>query len=256
MLLPVGGLTYTAAMAPVDDLEILYRDDRLLAVHKPSGMPTHRGWANDGPTAAGRVRKRVGARVHAAHRLDRGTSGVLLFALDREAAAALGRALQSGRVEKRYVALVRGHPPSPILVDHPLRHGPNQEHVDAVTACTTLWSMDARGEDGWPAHFGAYSVVDARPRHGRRHQIRRHLKHLRCPVVGDTTYGDGRHNRLFRERFHLRRLALHALELVVPHPDDDRPVPIFAPLPSDLADPLEALGLPPAQRPGPALPTR
>jgi tRNA pseudouridine65 synthase len=213
-------------------LTLLYQDEHLVAVDKPSGMLVHRGWARDRVVAMTAVRDRIGRRVYPVHRLDRGTSGVLLFALDPATARALQERFQDGRVEKRYLALVRGVPPEQGVIDHPVPRGKDKrsERVPAVTAFRRLEVA------------GRYSLVEARPRTGRLHQVRRHFKHLSHPLVGDVEYGKGEHNRLFRERHGLHRLALHAASVTLPHPADDRPLTVEAPLPEDLRRALASAG--------------
>ncbi len=209
----------------------LYLDPWLVAINKPSGEIVHRGWAKDAVTSMSRVRDALGERVFPVHRLDRATSGVLLFARDRDTARTLGE--QWPRVEKRYLALVRGHPKS-TLIDHPVRKGEKgPERVPAVTEVAWLASSEV----------ARCSLVEARPRTGRLHQIRRHLKHVSHPLIGDVRYGKGAINRAFRTDFDLHRLALHAWRLELPHPNEERTITIVAPLPDDLAEPLAALGL-------------
>jgi tRNA pseudouridine65 synthase len=213
------------------ELPILYRDDFLLAVNKPSGMAVHRGAARDRIVALQTVRDLAGRRVHAAHRLDRAASGALLFALDPATARWMQERFAAGDVAKRYLALVRGIPPEEGVVDHPIPRAPGGPRVPAVTAFRLL------------AVFERYALVEARPLTGRLHQIRRHFKHLSHPLIGDVRYGKGEHNRLFRERFGLHRLALHALELAFAHPETGEHLRIVAPLPEDLAGPLRAMGI-------------
>lgn len=231
-------------------IEILYRDENLVAADKPSGLLVHRGWAQDETVLMTLVRDRVGRRVHPLHRLDRGTSGVVLFALDAGTAARFQEQLRRGSVEKRYLALVRGVPPLCGTIDHPVPKHPKtakrrsagdrsakseeaQERLDAVTDFERL------------AVSGRYALLEARPRTGRLHQIRRHMKHRSWHVIGDVNYGKGEHNRLFRELHGLHRLALHAFELGFEHPSSGERVTIRAPLPEDLAGPLRRLGLDP-----------
>ena len=211
-------------------LREIYRDDDLLVVDKPSGMIVHRGWARDRVVAMTLARDQVGRRVYPAHRLDRGTSGVLAFALDRESARRLQEAFSAGEVGKRYLGLVRGHAPDELVVDHPIPKSPGGPRVPAVTEIRRL------------ATFERYSWVEAVPKTGRLHQIRRHLKHLSLPLIGDVKYGKGEHNRLFRERFGLHRLALHACELELDHPRSGRRLCCRAPLPDDLAGPFAEMG--------------
>jgi tRNA pseudouridine65 synthase len=171
------------------------------------------------------------------HRLDRGTSGCLVFALHAEAARRLQALLEAGGATKRYVALVRGVPAVEGAIDHPIPRAPDGPRVPAFTAWRRLAVVLDR-----------YALVEDVPRTGRLHQVRRHMKHLSHPIIGDVNYGKGEHNRFFRERYGLHRLALHAASLELPHPMTDAPLVLHAPLPSDLADPLERAGLAPDVR--------
>lgn len=198
---------------------ILHRDARCVVVDKPTGVATHRGWADDDDALLQRVRDEVNAFVYPVNRLDRGASGIVLFALDREAARLFSEAWPAA--DKRYLAITRGHPPEHLLLDHPVPKAPGEERVDAVTE---LWRRET---------FGRYALVEARPHTGRLHQIRRHLKHLSCPLIGDVKYGKGEHNRLFRAEHALHRLALHCTRLTVTHPDAST-LSVDCPLPADL----------------------
>jgi tRNA pseudouridine65 synthase len=209
-------------------MEVLHRDARVVVVAKPAGQIVHRGWADDADPLLQEVRDAVGAYVHAIHRLDRGASGAVVFALDAEAARALSDAFARGEVDKRYLAITRGHPPEHLVLDYAIPREPGGPRIAAVTE---LWRRET---------FGRYALVEARPRTGRLHQIRRHLKHLSCPLIGDVKYGKGEHNRLFRERYDLHRLALHASRITFPHPDGGERS-IEAPLPEDLARCVAAL---------------
>lgn len=184
---------------------ILHRDARCVVVDKPSGVATHRGWADDDDALLQRVRDLVNAYVYPVNRLDRGASGIVLFALDRDAARAFAEAWDTA--EKTYLAITRGHPPDELVIDHAIPRAPGEPRVPAVTAIRRLET------------FGRYALVEARPRTGRLHQIRRHLKHVSCPIIGDVRYGKGEHNRIFRTQHGLHRLALHAAALAVAHPD-------------------------------------
>lgn len=189
---------------PRPELTVLYRDDCMIAVNKPSGMIVHRGWDNDPVTACDIVRDDlIHAPVFAAHRLDRSTSGVLLFALNAETARSLQKQMEVGGFQKRYLALVRGPMKEGCVLDHPIPKEKYHVRVPAVTEFIPL------------SHKDRWSLVEARPRTGRLHQIRRHLKHLSHPIVGDVRYGKGDVNRFFRENYSLNRLALHALELTL-----------------------------------------
>ena len=209
---------------------LLYQDSSLVIVDKPSGVAVHRGWANERDVMLTRVRDAIGAYVYPAHRLDRGASGVLVFALDAASARSLGEAFAEGRVQKRYLALVRGVPPERLVIDNPVLKG--ERGGERVPALTEVERLEV---------FGRYSLVAAMPKTGRLHQIRRHLKHVACPLIGDVRYGKGEHNRLFRERYGLNRLFLHAESLTFPHPQGGAPLSVHAPVGDDLAGPLEAL---------------
>jgi tRNA pseudouridine65 synthase len=208
---------------------ILYRSAALVAVNKPSGLAVHRGQSHDPVHALELVRDAVGSYVYPVHRLDRATSGVLVFALSEAAARAIGAEFALGSVEKRYLALVRGNPPDSVLVDHPLSQDDGKPPQEARTEFITR------------ARYGRYALVEALPKTGRTHQIRRHLKHLSCPIIGDVRYGKGEHNRFFRTEFALHRLALHATSLALSDPATGERVTILAPLPDDLERTLLAL---------------
>ena len=218
------------------EIPFLYQDATLLAINKPSGLAVHRGAAWDRVVALGIVRDLVGHHVHAVHRLDRATSGALLFALDPETARLMYAKFEAGEVGKRYLALVRGIPPEEGVIDHPIPRVEDGPRVPAVTEFRRL------------ATFERYALVEARPLTGRLHQIRRHFKHISHPLIGDVRYGKGEHNRLFRERFGLHRLALHALELAFDHPGTGERLRIVAPVPEDLAGALGAMGMDWAER--------
>lgn len=204
---------------------IVHRDTRCVVVDKPSGLATHRGWDDDDDALLQRVRDAVGAYVYPVHRLDRGASGLVLFALDADAARAFSEAWPTS--DKRYVALTRGHPPPYVLIDHAIPKQPGGPRVDARTE---IWCKET---------FGRYALVEARPHTGRLHQIRRHLKHISCPLIGDVRYGKGEHNRIFRTEHGLHRLALHCARLAVAHPDGGELVAV-APLAADLEHAIDS----------------
>jgi len=198
---------------------IIYRDERCVVVDKPSGLATHRGWDQSEDVLLQRVRDAVNKYVYPVHRLDRGASGCVLFALDQDAARLFSQAWPEA--QKRYLAITRGHPPETVEIDHA---------IDDKDAQTSVIRRET---------FGRYALVEARPKTGRLHQIRRHLKHIACPLIGDVRYGKGEHNRIFRTQHDLHRLALHSISLRVPHPDGSE---LFAesPLAEDLVRALES----------------
>jgi tRNA pseudouridine65 synthase len=226
------------------ELSILYRDDALLIVNKPAGLVVHRGWANDRITLLELARDAVGSWVYPAHRLDRQTSGALIFGLNPEIARRLERELAQARVDKRYVALVRGMAPDAAFIDHPLAKEKGKEKLSSQTEMRRLAHFEVESDETGISR--RYSWVEARPLTGRPHQIRRHLKHISHPIVGDVRYGKAEHNRLFRRRFGLERMVLHAARVALSHPIDGRRLVVDAPLPSELSRLLEALGAAPS----------
>lgn len=216
-------------------LTVLYRDAHLAVVDKPSGVAVHKGWARDARPVLQRLRDQLGTFVYPVHRLDRATSGALVFALSTDVARGLALQFEARAVDKLYIALCRGRDPSLSLVDYSLakktENGTTTERQPAVTAFRYL------------GHYERYGLYEARPRTGRAHQIRRHLKHASHPIIGDVRYGKGEHNRLFRTRFGFHRLALHALELAFEHPMTGRAVHVRAPVSADLRALFEAIGL-------------
>jgi tRNA pseudouridine65 synthase len=217
-------------------LRVLYADEHLIAVDKPAGLLVHRTAlaAGEAEAAVQRLRDQLGRPVWPAHRLDRGTSGVLLFALNEATASALGPAFEQGRMRKAYLALVRGWPADAFACDHPLARDPELPSAGQVMlAAHTRFQTLARWE--WPIadrHFASsrFALVQACPETGRRHQIRRHLKHLGHPIVGDATHGKGPLNRAVAQHLGMQRLWLHAWQLGLDHPHTGRRLSLYAPL--------------------------
>lgn len=203
-------------------LPIVYRDDWLCAIDKPCGLMVHRSnRGTDQRFAMQLLRDQLGQRVFPVHRLDRATSGLLLFALDADSAARMGEQMMARTVTKRYLAVVRGHVDDEGLIDHPLAPDGKGMGKEAQTRYRCLARIELPFAIGrYPT--SRYSLVMAQPETGRMHQIRRHFKHIFHPIIGDTTYGEGRHNRLFRQHFYCHRLLLHASELSFQHPADQR----------------------------------
>lgn len=215
-------------------IELLFVDDFVVVANKPSGLLVHRGWDDDDDVALFRVRDAVGEHVHAIHRLDRGTSGALVFARTRAAAATLSRGFEAGTVDKCYVALVRGTPPPEGTIDYAIPKSEGGPRVPAVTSFSLIATSP----------IDRCSLVVARPLTGRFHQIRRHLRHLGHPLVGDVNYGSGELNRHYRAQYDLHRLALHADSVAFDHPESRERISVSAPMPEDLGLALDRLGLP------------
>lgn len=215
-------------------LEILYLDDYLAAVAKPAGLLVHRTGLDAGETrfALQMLRDQLGRPVWPVHRLDKGTSGVLLFALDAATASGVSRQFESGDgLRKTYEAMVRGWPPPDGVIDHPLRRladdagAARSEYQPAVTR----WLVVARHELPVPqGDFASTRCARVRlePLSGRRHQLRRHMKHLAHPLIGDATHGKGPLNRALATLLGLQRLWLHACTLSLRHPVTQEPLGI------------------------------
>lgn len=208
-------------------LEILYKDDNLVAINKPSGLLVHRSEIDRHETrfALQLVRNQLGQRVYPVHRLDKPTSGVLLFALNSETASLMVEQWRQRDVEKRYLAITRGYMPEFTHLDYamspPVDKYAKKERIrppqEAITDFACIAQVEIPVEiDKYPQ--SRYSLVEALPKTGRKHQIRRHLKHLSHPIIGDARYGKGRHSRYFRDHFDAGRLLLHAWKLSFEHP--------------------------------------
>ncbi len=229
--LPAPASPSAEALPPRPPLEVLYVDDDIVVINKPAGSLVHRGWGDDALPVLQQLRDQLGQRLHAAHRLDRATSGVLLFARSSTMAARLHEQFAGRTVEKRYLALCRGHDAALTCVDHPLASEAGAERKPALTEFRLL------GE------HGRYGLFEARPLTGRTHQIRRHLKHASHPIIGDVRYGKGEHNRHFREVYGFGRLALHCREMAFAHPRTGAPLRVQAPLDAAFAGLLTQLGI-------------
>ena len=222
-------------------LDILYLDDYLAAVTKPPGLLVHRTGLDAGETrfALQMLRDQLGRPVWPAHRLDKGTSGVLLFALSAEVARTLGQAFESGDgLQKTYRAVVRGWPADEGLIDHPLKRMPDDMRTERleVQPAQSRFATLRRFELPLPQQGFASTrcaEVALQPLTGRRHQLRRHMKHIAHPIIGDATHGKGPLNRAVAEHLGLQRLWLHALRLDMRHPVSGEPLQLESPLPEE-----------------------
>lgn len=236
-------------------LKILYEDDHYVAVNKPAGLLVHRTEEEPGARrfAVQALRDQLGARVFPVHRLDKPTSGVLLFARSSEAAALAQEAFRGHRVSKEYLALCRGYLDGEGEVDHALdnRREARKAGRDPGPAREARTRYRGLGTTELPHAVGRYTTaryswVQLLPQTGRKHQLRRHLKHLSHPIVGDTRFGDGQHNHFFRRHFNAQRLMLFAIRLQWLHPYKQVPLCVEAPLPKPVVRLLLELGLSPA----------
>ena len=221
-------------------LTILWQDEDMVAVHKPAGWLVHRIGldAHESRFVMQTLRDQLGRHVYPVHRLDKGTSGVLVMALHADAARALCALFETHRLHKRYLAMVRGWPPLSRHVDHALRPDDAPPEAPAQPAqtdfrCLATLQLDVP-VDRYPSTRVA--LVEAVPRTGRRHQIRRHLKHLAHPIIGDATHGKGAHNRWWAQHLGVQRLWLHAWSLSLVQPLSGRALELVSALPSGMAD--------------------
>ena len=220
-------------------LEILYQDEVLVAVNKPAGMLVHRSWLDRHETqfVMQTLRDQIGQRVYPIHRLDRPTSGVLLFALNSEIANLLCLQFEQKQIEKQYLAVVRGYVTGHGEIDYPLKvqldkiadkfSQPDKAPQSAVTFYEGLQTVEMPYGVGRYA-TSRYSLVRLIPQTGRKHQLRRHMKHIFHPILGDTQYGDLHQNRALMEHTGCARLLLHAEKLTFFHPLTQRPMTIQA----------------------------
>ena len=228
-------------------LDIIYRDENYIAINKPSGLLVHKSpKARDVKEfALQMLRDQIGLRVYPCHRLDRPTSGVLLFALNSEAAAKMAFIFENRLIEKSYISLVRGWPKlDKGEIDYPLAEdkGSDKDKKEAVS----FYELSEKYElnvavDRYDKT--RYSLLKVNPKTGRKHQIRRHLKHLNHPIVGDSKYGKSKHNNFFKDAYSFSRLALHCCSLKFEHPYLNETLIIEAALSSDLEELLSQLRL-------------
>ena len=224
-----------------EPIQIIDRRERWVAVRKPAGLAVHRTRGVHDALLQ-RVRDQIGARLYPVHRLDRATSGLLVFGLDSAAAALFAEQFAAGQVDKTYQAVVRGHPLERGTIDSPLRDEETGVERDALSHWHRLATTELPIAVGrYPT--ARYALLELRPRTGRTHQLRRHLAHIRHPIVGDVRHGDGKHNRAMREHLGVRRLLLFATELRFVDPFDRDPVELHADLDEQARSILTALKL-------------
>lgn len=213
------------------NFEILYQDQYLIAINKPGGLLVHRTRIAEEESVfvLQLLREQTGLHLYPVHRLDRPTSGVLLFALDSVTARLLSEALVSGEVTKEYMALVRGWFPESIDLNHPVKNDRgNPQEARTLFVPQERFIMH-RPIGNYPS--ARYSIVHCYPKSGRWHQIRQHLAHLRHYIVNDRVHGDGKHNKVFKEILGIEPLFLHAVRLEMKHPHTGVQLSLNAKLP-------------------------
>ena len=233
-----------------DPLTIVYQDDDLVAIDKPAGLLVHRSWiaSEVRQFAVQQLRDQLGRYVYPIHRLDRPTSGILLFALNAETARQMSARFASREVRKLYHAVVRGYLPEHGQIDYPLREeqdkiadrkaSKNKVAQAAITDYMCLNRVELPFQVSKKHNTSRFSLVQLSPKTGRKHQLRRHMAHVRHPIIGDTNHGDGRQNAFFREHYQLRRLMLCATGLQFEHPTSAQQVTIQVPIPAEFLIPF------------------
>lgn len=222
-------------------LEILYQDEHLVIINKPSGLLVHKSPIDKHETkfALQMIRDQIGKYVYPVHRLDKPTSGVLIFALSPEVAKLIGEAFRENEIKKEYMAVVRGYVDYDGLIDYDLKvildkkADRDRREDKEPQSSQTYYEQLKIVELPYPVSrypVARYSLVKLFPQTGRKHQLRRHMKHILHPIVGDTKYGRTEHNNLFREKFDCHRLLLHASRIAFTHPLNKKFLVIDAPL--------------------------
>ncbi|MBO9616399.1 MAG: pseudouridylate synthase [Dyadobacter sp.] len=219
----------------MEPLQILYRCEHLVAINKPNGLLVHRSpIASDADVFAVQLlRDQLGRKVYPVHRLDRKTSGVLLFALDEAINSEMQRKFMDGEINKTYHAIVRGYTPDTGTIDYPLKRDDGVTQ-DAVTYFETLMRSEVPFAIGKHA-TSRYSLVKLNPDTGRMHQLRKHMAHILHPIIGDRPHGCNKQNRFFKEHLDMMQMMLHAVELDFMHPLTTERVTIQAPFPVEFS---------------------
>ncbi len=220
----------------------IYQDEYFVAINKQNGLLVHRSQiaADASEFALQMVRDILGKYVYPVHRLDRKTSGVLLFALSSEIARKLQVLMESGAAQKRYLAIVRGYFPGEILLNHSLKND-NGKIQEAETLFRCLKNTELNLPFG-KYNTSRYSLIEAFPKTGRMHQIRRHLDHLRHPIIGDRPWGCNKQNKLFLENWNMKTMMLHAESIIIPHPILGNNLLLRAELPNEFQRMTSILG--------------
>ena len=217
-------------------LKILYQDDDFIAINKPNGILVHRTKiAQDTEGFALQLlRNQIKQRVYPIHRLDKPTSGVLLFGLHSEAAKQMVTAFTNRTIEKQYWAIVRGYTEKEAVIDYALQIDKYKPRKQAITEYKTIQKIEIPQPIG-RYKTARYSWIEATPKTGRMHQLRKHFKHIFHPIIGDRKYGDRDHNRYFREELGYTSLFLLARSLKFVHPFSKETITITAPLSEEMA---------------------
>ncbi len=227
------------------ELEIVFQDDYLVAINKPHGLLVHRTRLSDERNlfALQMLRDQLQKHVFPVHRLDRKTSGILLFALDQDINKKMQLKFSRGEVNKKYLAIVRGYCEDEGIIDHPVRKE-NGRLADAVTMYKTIAKVEVDIPMG-PHKTSRYSLVEVIPKTGRIHQIRKHFAHINHPIISDRPHGCQIQNRLFKNKWNMTTMMLHADELLFLHPVTNVNMKIKATLHNDFKETIRILGFRP-----------
>jgi tRNA pseudouridine65 synthase len=244
-------MTHSDDIQP-EKLDIIYQDKCLIAIHKPAGLLVHKSPIDKHETryAMKILRDQIEQWVYPVHRLDKPTSGLLLFALNPEMAKQVGEAFEKREIHKEYHAIVRGFAEPEGLIDHSLKEIAVFKHMkaqvekmapkEAITGYQTKSRFELPFSDGrFPT--SRYSYLQLRPDTGRKHQLRRHMKHISHPIIGDVKYGKGEHNRFFQEHFASHRLLLAATSMSLSHPETEETITLDCPLEDNFQQALNKL---------------
>lgn len=202
----------------LNELEILYIDKYFVIINKPPGLLVHKTKIADDAEefALQKLRKQLGKKIYPVHRLDRKTSGTLIFAFDSEIAAKLQNLIKNKSLIKKYIAIVRGYFPDYTSLDYPL-YNDKKLKQQAKTSFKCLKKTELKIPFGKHS-TSRYSMIEACPETGRMHQIRKHCAHLRHPIIGDRPHGCNKQNKLFKDRWELTEMMLHARSVSFIHP--------------------------------------
>ncbi len=221
---------------------ILYEDESIVAINKPSGIMVHpTKITEDKQFIVPLLSAQIKEEVFAIHRIDRGTSGILLLGKNKTVVRELSNQFMERKVDKMYLAITRGFAPESEEVDYPIAREPHLPKRKAITHIKTIHTQELPFAIG-PYQQSRYSVVKAFPETGRRHQIRRHLSHLHYPVIGDRKHGDNKHNKYWQENIDIHRMLLHARELAFMHPVSKELMRLKAPFDDTFQKAFELLG--------------
>ncbi len=222
-------------------LEIIYQDEVIVIVNKPTGLLVHRSpiAADASEFAIQVLRDQIGQKVFPVHRLDRKTSGLLVFALNEEVNKLMQVAFMNRAIEKKYLAIVRGFVAENGTIDYALTNEAGKVQ-DALTHYRLLQHFEIEIPNG-KFTSARYSLVEVEPETGRMHQIRKHFAHIFHPIIGDRPHGCNKQNKLFLEKWGMNSMLLHASELTFKHPLTNQEMTFKAPLPADFNLTIERL---------------